>query len=292
MDNIAETPSNASSPVRLYRIPKRVLKRARSQPFTQDFTVIEVGHLPYDRHSLTAPPRRHASKQLVFLTAGQVTLTLDGAPILLKERQALLLPAGSVYQYAPEQGSPWSAYWLKFEGSGTDKLLAWTPFPKQIPVVDCTALENIKRHFNAILNAMESGYTEHTTLQLSLALIKILISLHENPLDQKNKGFRHQIEATMSQMREDLAAPKPLRHYAEKAGYSVTQFSYLFRQHTGTSPMNYLNELRIQKASEYLKNSDWSIKEIADKLGFEDPLYFSRNFRKCVGLAPSAYRRR
>ncbi len=292
MDNLTDRKTTRSKDLRIYRIPTRVLKQARLRPFTKDFIVTEVGFLSDAQSSLAPQEKTHKSHLLLFLSSGKAILQIEGTEHVVTEKQAALIPAGSSYSYGSNSDFNWSQFWMKFESTGTESLLDWTTLTASQPVANCTAAENVKRHFNAILNAVQRGYTEHTTLQLSLAIIKILISLHENPFDKENGESVSHIEHAMNQMREDVSNPQSLRTYAKRAGYSTSQFSHLFRQHTGTSPINYLNELRIQRAAEFLNNTDWSIKRIAYELGFEDPLYFSRNFRKCVGLSPRAYRAR
>ena len=59
---------------------------------------------------------------------------------------------------------------------------------------------------------------------------------------------------------------------------------------TGFSPIEYFNHLKVQKACQYLLFTDLRVKEIADKLGIEDPYYFSRMFSKLMGMSPGTYR--
>lgn len=67
-------------------------------------------------------------------------------------------------------------------------------------------------------------------------------------------------------------------------------FCHFFKKMTGESPMNYINKYRIEKAQVLLKNADSSITEIAINVGFEDINYFSRTFKKYVGIPPKQYR--
>jgi AraC-like DNA-binding protein len=129
-------------------------------------------------------------------------------------------------------------------------------------------------------------------LELSRALINVLTLLHRNPLREHRNDSTERIEAAMDAMCNDIQSPKRLSEYAKNANLSVSQFSFLFNQHTGVSPMTYLIEIRMQRACEYIDTTNQSIKEIAYELGFEDPFYFSRAFKKCTGLSPSQYRSR
>lgn len=83
-------------------------------------------------------------------------------------------------------------------------------------------------------------------------------------------------------------------YLTDLAGYcdlSVSHFSLVFRQTTGRSPLDYLIHLRIQRACNLLDLSGLKVKEVAARVGFEDVFYFSRVFRRVMGLSPSAYRK-
>ena len=77
----------------------------------------------------------------------------------------------------------------------------------------------------------------------------------------------------------------------EKTGYSINYFREIFRKHTGTTPLNYLEKIRIEYAKEQIRTYSkiLSMKEIAESCGFSDPYYFSRVFRKCEGMSPRMY---
>ncbi|MCW5850763.1 MAG: helix-turn-helix domain-containing protein [Anaerolineae bacterium] len=77
---------------------------------------------------------------------------------------------------------------------------------------------------------------------------------------------------------------------AQAVGVSENYLSQIFRHELSLSPWDYLNRLRIHRAKELLHSPDASITEVAVQVGFSDPAYFSRVFRKYVGQSPQAYR--
>jgi len=68
------------------------------------------------------------------------------------------------------------------------------------------------------------------------------------------------------------------------------RFSEVFQEVTGQSPIKYIQSYRLQKAKELLENSPYSIKEISDMTGYNDCFYFSKTFKKNVGVSPKKYR--
>ena len=79
---------------------------------------------------------------------------------------------------------------------------------------------------------------------------------------------------------------------ARRFGYSLHNFSRMFRDATATTPHNYLVRLRLGKAMRALRTTEDSVTDIAFASGFNDSNYFSYSFRKLTGLAPSEYRKR
>jgi len=73
-------------------------------------------------------------------------------------------------------------------------------------------------------------------------------------------------------------------------GYSRFHFARLFKKTTGVSPWNYALQLKIDKAKELLLSTGRSVKEVAGEVGFDDPNYFCRIFRKKTGVPPSRFR--
>ncbi|RKX40274.1 MAG: AraC family transcriptional regulator, partial [Verrucomicrobia bacterium] len=74
------------------------------------------------------------------------------------------------------------------------------------------------------------------------------------------------------------------------AGQSVSHYSKLFKYRTSQSPMACFLQLKIRKACELLDQTDQSVKAIAEGLGYDDPYYFSRLFKKIQGCSPTHYR--
>ncbi len=91
-------------------------------------------------------------------------------------------------------------------------------------------------------------------------------------------------------MKSQLDKALKIEEMALYFNYSPSHFFSIFKKKTGFSPINYFNDLKIQKACQYLSFTSMSVKEISYTLGFNDPLYFSRLFKKIMGVPPLRYR--
>ena len=79
---------------------------------------------------------------------------------------------------------------------------------------------------------------------------------------------------------------------AERANMSKSTLNRIFKKTTGESPVDYLVNLRINKAYSLMKNSGLQISEVAYQTGFTDSNYFTRQFKKNTGLSPREYRKK
>ncbi|MDX1285333.1 MAG: helix-turn-helix transcriptional regulator, partial [Draconibacterium sp.] len=83
-----------------------------------------------------------------------------------------------------------------------------------------------------------------------------------------------------------------LTQLAEEVGYSPTYLTTIFKKETNYSPISYFSHLKILKACEFLDYTNMKVKEISFNLGYSDPYYFTKDFKKRMGLSPRNYRNR
>lgn len=101
-----------------------------------------------------------------------------------------------------------------------------------------------------------------------------------------------QIEQAAEWLHKHFAQPISISELAERFGYSEGYFYRAFRRYTGQSPAAYLTQIRLQHAMQIMRHTTLTLDRIARVVGYRDPLYFSRLFRKLHGCAPSVWRSR
>ena len=97
------------------------------------------------------------------------------------------------------------------------------------------------------------------------------------------------IDKTLKYMEEHFAEDLSLQEMSRLANVSPQYFSRLFREKMDMTFVDYLTKLRINKAVEWLKYSNKNIQEICYGVGYKDPNYFSRVFKKNTGHSPKEY---
>ena len=126
-----------------------------------------------------------------------------------------------------------------------------------------------------------------------LMLEDLLLQLHEQPADRPeiNSHLVLGLKQLENAIRQNPQEDWDFTRDAKALGISYPHFRRIFRQHTGTSPVNYLIKCRLNNAAWLLLHSSDQISAIAEKCGMPDEFYFSRLFKKYYNLAPKTYRK-
>ena len=122
----------------------------------------------------------------------------------------------------------------------------------------------------------------------------LLISLHRIALQKprkKNLQNMNDMEQAAQYFRMHYNKPISIEDYAVSHNISISWFIQNSRQYANTTPAQYVQSLRLTNAKMLLETTNYNITEIANLVGYENPLYFSRFFRKQCGISPSQFRK-
>lgn len=127
------------------------------------------------------------------------------------------------------------------------------------------------------------------------ALVRQLLAAffgdHSHPQVQSTLHGLKRFEGVLRYIQDHIDTPITVAQLAKIANLNPTYFSNLFSKLIGTSPLQYINKRRIEKAQELLLGTDETLYEIAHEIGLNDEYYFSRLFKKIVGISPDHYRK-
>jgi transcriptional regulator GlxA family with amidase domain len=106
---------------------------------------------------------------------------------------------------------------------------------------------------------------------------------------QKSDALVHECQAWIAQ---NYACASPVATMAERSGLKPRTFARRFRTATGYLPMDYVHALRVEEAKQIIETETAAIDEVGFNVGYDDPTFFRRLFKRRVGLTPAAYRRK
>ncbi|SHN30413.1 AraC family transcriptional regulator [Gracilibacillus kekensis] len=129
-----------------------------------------------------------------------------------------------------------------------------------------------------------------TTMQIKEAAKYHLSTVMKQVSDWRSKGVRGLLLEAKEYMEQHYSHSLRLEEVADKVGLSSYYFSKLFKEHFQVTFVEYLTSYRLEKAKTLLLDDNMPLKEIALTIGYKDPNYFSRVFKKEFGISPTEYR--
>ena len=200
----------------------------------------------------------------------------------------LLFP-GEWHTYHPLSAVGWKSYWIGFKGKNMDDRVKHGFLSPEKPIYHVgysSVIEELYR--SAYKQALEeAAYSQQVMAGLVNHLIGMMYSLERNILLSKNQQQVDMINRARLRIRQSLESDLTIQQVAEEMGASYSNFRKLFKEFTGLSPATYQQELRLQRAKELLSTTELTVKEIAYRLNFESPDYFSAKFKAKMGCKPS-----
>jgi len=278
----------------MFVIPRPVLARAKQHPLIRSVYPTDIGWFPSAAHHYRDRPNGAGQDHLMMCIAGHGYVVINDQKAHLRQGELLVIPRNARHTYWAADDDPWSIYWVHFLGDDSNYYTERMPRPGQPVPIEPSAQDEAVRLFRYCLDALQDGYGLPTLIYAAQSTQHILsLLLYRNqslPMEQRSGKRRSSLEAVLEFMQDNLTEPLRLEDFAAQAGMSVSHFSDRFRAQTGQSPMAYFIHLRMRLASRLLDLSDKPIKAVAVEAGYRDPYYFSRVFKKSMGMSPEKYR--
>jgi AraC family transcriptional regulator, arabinose operon regulatory protein len=279
---------------RIVVLPRSIVLQAQKQPLTSGLTPTDAGYFPRAAGHLRERDEGVDQAIFIYCVKGSGWCELAGERHAVRAGEVLVIPPRARHAYGADEKTPWTILWFHAGGNLIPGFLAELNVSAAQPVVYLGEDPHVLAIFEEVLDVLEHGYTPQQMLHASQALAHLLAVLirhrHENWRVQPDA--RQKITGTISFMKEHLGRSLQLDTLAALAGLSRSRYTALFKDQTGFAPMDYFNRLRMHRACQWLDTTDLSVKAIANRLGYEDPLYFSRVFRSVNEMAPMEYRRK
>lgn len=212
--------------------------------------------------------------------------------VRLQEGDMFLLFPGEWHSYHPLTDRGWKSHWIGFKGKNMDDRVRSGFLSPSKPIYHIGySAEIISLYKTAYQSAVEEkAYSQQLMAGIVNHLVGLMYSLERNIELDKDHAHVDMINRGRLRIREALESSLTIQQIAEELGVSYSNFRKQFKIYTGLSPAIYQQDLKLQRAKELLSTTDLSIKEIAYRLNFDSPDYFSAKFKAKTGRKPSDLR--
>jgi len=226
---------------------------------------------------------------------------INGAGHYITGDDVVTAKAGSIIIYRPDEHQHYyyeafektEFYWIHFTGSQAEGLMNELDFTgSNFYQVGIHA--QYLELFENIIHELQIKKPHYHQLCISY-LLQLLSSFSRDAGFLRNSGKasgNNYLENVIKVMNEEFQQEHAIEYYAKKSNLSLFQFIRNFKNLTRYTPAKYIEKLRIGKARELLHDSSLSITEVSAIIGYKDPFYFSKVFKKASGITPSEFRTR
>lgn len=280
---------------KLIVLPKKIITNFLSKdPVTKQIYITDIGYYPKAEHHYVERPNGINQHIIIYCTEGYGWLEINKKRIEVSPSQFIAIPANTPHKYAANMDKPWTIYWIHFKGETSAFIIDLILKNSENYKPYLSYNEDRIKLFEDICFNLEKGYSGDALRYVNMIFSHFLSSLiYEDKFNHlEENADSNIIEKTIKYMQDNINKVIRLDDLSAFANLSTSHFSAIFRAKTGYAPIEYFNQLKVQKACQYISFTTLSIKNIAISLGIDDQYYFSRMFSKLMGSSPNEYRKK
>lgn len=198
--------------------------------------------------------------------------------------------------YQADEENPWEYIWFGFDGRVAEAILSSMGINRQTPI---GSIKNFNESKELVENMVGMQPFEHENRILLQGMLYWLISLLDSktrdnnikPIEKINRRIVYTHDAIDLIKQNYQNVDFLIGDISEQLSLNESYLTSIFRQVTGRTLHEYLIDYRIQKSREYLETTDFNVREVAEKVGYKNPLSFTRVFKRKIGMTPTEYKK-
>ena len=251
-----------------------------NESVSRDFQCEKMGVCTQEGHQLFSAFSEQFA--MVFVRKGWFGILADNAKFDLKAGDLLFSQPFTAFRMSG-CSAEYEYRYLLFGGIVAQKYFRTG---EKIQVRRCG--DALAKRFDQLFSAREGGLRGE--LEAVSLLSSGLAEMSERS-DRATFGYGGTIDEFIRYVNENFMTTFSVSELCRKMGVSVNYFTNYFSKRVNKSPKQYVIDLRVSKAKNMLETSNLAVNEIARYVGYEEPLYFSREFKKKTGVSPNEYRK-
>ena len=213
----------------------------------------------------------------------------------VREGEAFIIRAGTPHAYVSDSQTGCTRYWLSFSGKRSEEVLRRCGIREDQVIISGIDCVELAKRYNAFYKCIRSeGEHSFKILSNASAILDKLVQANAHGKKENKGSFSDRqliVKAVMEYIRNHLAEQLNVKDIASKFGYERSYLYRLFLEENGFSVQRYIIMCRINQARYLLVETEKSIYEIANEVGYESYAAFSKIFIREANATPSEYRK-
>lgn len=231
---------------------------------------------------------------LHFITNGKGKISINGETTELTAGDIFVLPKNQSIFYQADENTPWTYTWVGFSGSRAETILSQTRLLEKYFLHSHLESEILKKMIDINQTEVQSlpMITELILIgHLNQLLAALVQEFPNDSLKEASTLAKTYVHHAIKIIHSQYNSPVKVSAIAEKLALSRSYLYKIFKQETGYSIKDYIVQVKMNHACQLLANPDLSITEIANSVGYQDPLTFSSAFKNYFHMSPTEFRK-
>lgn len=227
-----------------------------------------------------------------LITKGKGSYYVDGKQYSLEKGQGFLIEPNVITFYQADAEEPWSYTWIGFEGEEAKKILREIGITQKSPIFRTNSMEKLQNIIMEMMSCKDGATKSELKLQGLFYMFMGVLVEDGAVIDEKfSVSSNTHIQKALEFIHKNYGDNINVNEVVDYIGLNRSYFSTLFQKNVGMSVQKYLTVFRISRANELLDITDNSIESIAEDCGYNDPLVFSKVYKKMYGVTPTQHRK-
>lgn len=268
-------------------LPTEAFQEYVEHPQVRRLYLTDVGFFPKAQSHYRERKDGIEAYILIYCVEGSGCVCVEGRTYQLHANEAFCIPRYKGHRYWACEEDPWSILWVHFQGEDTP----YYPLEEQkiILFASINARNRMMFLFELLFRVLEGNYTLGNFIYISQVLSLLLAEIYHREKKNSTKEQNRHITKVIRYMYRNICRTLTLEQISQEFNLSKSYLNAIFQRYTRHSPMDFFIDLKMKEACKLLRSSQLHIYEVAQELGYADPYYFSRLFKKVVGISPREY---
>ncbi len=281
-----------SMPRKHYYIDEPTVTDCLSNLSTEKLNIIYTGYHK-DEDVFIAGEHSHNFAEILYVTSGSGKAIIEGREYKLRQGDIIVINANTIHKEISNAKDTLNLVFLAIDNFSYGDLPINHLISKDLlPVISGKSYSyKIESYFSDLLaeTSTQIELSAYMVKNLVGALLALIVRLYISLGDDEHR-YNQDCDSIKNYIDQNYTKPITLDSLSEQVYLSKYYLSHIFKTQTGTSPIKYMINKRIDKAANLLTSTDLTIKDIATCVGYDDPVYFSQMFKKIKGISPASFR--